>query len=389
MDKADSDDLLDQVDRHFDSANQAWLLGAGISVDAGLPLMNGLTIQVRELAKDKPHEALLENLMEELPAGSHIEHALSQLVDYSTIASRMAASNVNIGGETFTRDDLEQAHATITKHIATTIRWGYIAESDNEPAVVGTAEKPLAQIGDHTAFVRALFEKRQAGLSERRRPIRFFTINYDTLLEDALALGNYTYWDGFSGGAVAFRNYEYGAVPDVDGKRAMLVKLHGSIDWASAEGKVYRIRDSDTYPNRRERVLIYPQSTKYISTQRDPFAAQFDVFRRTLGSADELVLSVVGYSFSDEHINEEIERALLSDRSKVTLIVFCRENNSLPECLKLWLDGPRGEQVFVLTEKCAHWGTKRAAVIETDTEHNWWTFKGVIDLLATGGRGDE
>ena len=40
-------DLLDQIDHHFDGSNQAWLLGAGISVDAGLPLMDALTFRVR------------------------------------------------------------------------------------------------------------------------------------------------------------------------------------------------------------------------------------------------------------------------------------------------------------------------------------------------------
>ncbi len=36
--------------------------------------------------------------MGELPANGHIEHALSQLGDYSAIANRVAASNVSIAG---------------------------------------------------------------------------------------------------------------------------------------------------------------------------------------------------------------------------------------------------------------------------------------------------
>lgn len=41
-----SNDLLQQVDQHLSQANQAWLLGAGISKDAGLPLMKDLTARV-------------------------------------------------------------------------------------------------------------------------------------------------------------------------------------------------------------------------------------------------------------------------------------------------------------------------------------------------------
>lgn len=124
MGNKESDDLLHQVDRHFDSTNQAWLLGAGISVDAGLPLMGALTVRVRELAKGEPHEALLEGLMGELPANAHIEHVLSQLGDYSAIANRGAIGSVSLAGKTYGLDKLREAHTAITLHVAETIRWG-------------------------------------------------------------------------------------------------------------------------------------------------------------------------------------------------------------------------------------------------------------------------
>ena len=390
MDNKDAGDLLDQVDRHFDSSNQAWLLGAGISVDAGLPLMGALTVRVRECANGEPHEALLEGLMGELPANAHIEHVLSQLGDYSAIASRVAATSVSIAGQGYSLDKLQEAHTALTQHIAETIRWGYLAQTENEPAVVGTRSDPLAKIDGHAAFVHALFEKRQAGLWDRRKPIHFFTTNYDTLLEDALSLGRYSSWDGFSGGAVAFRNHQYGKVPKPDGMRAMVVKLHGSIDWVlGTEGYIWRVRDTDRYPKHHGRVLIHPQSTKYVSTQKDPFAAQFDIFRRVLGGVDELVLGVVGYSFGDEHVNEELERALSATGSKVTLIAFCRENDGLPECLDKWLAAPWGDHVFALTEKCAYWGGREAVHLRTEGEHDWWTFKGVVAFLNNGGRAYE
>lgn len=390
MDNKESDDRLEQVDRHFDSSNQAWLLGAGISVDAGLPLMGALTVRVRELAKGEPHEVLLEGLMKELPADAHIEHVLSQLGDYSAIANRSAVSSVTIAGQTYGLDELREAHKAITQHVADTIRWGYIPQQEDKPAVIGTRCDPLAKIDDHAAFVHVLFEKRQAGLWDRRKPVHFFTTNYDTLLEDALSLGKYPHWDGFSGGAVAFRSHQYGKVPKADGMRAMVVKLHGSIDWVlGTEGDVWRVRDSDTYPKHHGRVLIHPQSTKYVSTQKDPFAAQFDIFRRVVGGTEELVLGVVGYRFGDEHVNEEIERALSVSGSKVTLIAFCRENDALPKCLGKWLAAPWGDHVFLLTEKSAYWGKRAPAHLRAEGEHDWWTFKGVIAFLKNGGHAGE
>ncbi len=380
------EDLLEQVDRHFSGGNQAWLFGAGISANAGLPLMGALTKRVRECAQGQEHETLLETLIKEMPADAHIEHVLSQLGDYTAIAKRVATGEITLAGQSYSLHSLEKAHEAITRDIAETIRWGYVAAREGSAAIVGEPGKPLAEVDEHLAFVRALFEKRQAGLQNRKRPVHFFTTNYDTLLEDALSIGRYPHWDGFSGGAVAFRNHEYGKVPKPDGMRAMLVKLHGSIDWIlGTGGNVWRVRDADTYPERNGRVLIHPQSTKYVSTQKDPFAAQFDIFRRVLGGPDELVLGVAGYSFGDEHVNEEIERALAAENSKVTLIAFCRENESLPVCLAEWLGESWGDRVFVLTEKTVYWGGTEPIHVRTEGEHAWWTFNGVTELLKSGG----
>ncbi|PJL44147.1 SIR2 family protein [Stenotrophomonas maltophilia] len=383
-------DLVEQVDRHFDSSNQAWLLGAGISFDAGLPLMAGLTAQVRSLSQGQPHQGLIDAVVDELPASAHIEHVLSQLGDYSAIAARVATNSVAIGGRDYSLNDLQHAHEAVTNAIAETIRWGYVAANGEVPALVGSRGSSLTKVEHHSAFVRAIFEKRHAGLWDRRRPIHFFTTNYDTLLEDALSLGKYSHWDGFHGGAVAYRSHKYGASPKFEGMRAAVVKLHGSIDWVlGEEGSVWRVRDADTYPAHRGRVLIHPQSTKYVSTQKDPFAAQFDIFRRVLGGPDELVLGVVGYSFGDDHVNEELDRALSAPGGKITLIAFCRENDALPACLRTWLASRHGDSVFVLTEKAIHWGGREPAHVKVQGEHGWWTFNGVTSFLQNGGHSHE
>jgi len=352
--------------------------------------MGALTIRVCELAKGKQHEQLLEGLIGELPATGHIEHVLSQLGDYSAIATRISTGKVTIAGQSYDLSALQQAHTAITQDIAETVRWGYIAEKDGNPLVIGSRDNPLAKVDDHIAFLKAIFERRQAGLSNRRKPVHLFTTNYDTLLEDALSICRYPHWDGFSGGAVAFRNHEYGKSPKSDGMRAILVKLHGSIDWMlGVEGGVWRVRDNDTYPKRHGRVLIHPQSTKYVSTQKDPFASQFDILRRVLSGPDEIALGIVGYSFGDEHINEEIERALSAVESKATIISFVRENDELPQCLTKWLHEPWGDRVFVLTEKAAYWGSRDATHHATGNEHSWWTFKGAIEFIHNGARASE
>lgn len=384
----DAVDLLKQVDQHLSHANQAWLLGAGISKDAGLPLMNDLTARVVKMAEGKKHAAVLVALKSELPAAAHIEHMLSQLGDYMAIAKRIAPKSVTIAGDTYTLTDLESSHEAITGDIADVIRWGYIEAKTDTAEVIGSPENHIVSVTHHSEFVHALFEKRHAGLREPRRPVHFFTTNYDTLLEDAIALGRYPCWDGFSGGAVAFREHHFGQPVPNDGLRAKVIKLHGSIDWIMCDkGDVWRVRNTDQYPSRIGRVFIHPQSTKYVATQKDPFAAQFSMLRELLGSRAELVLVVCGYSFGDEHINEELERALSLPGNKTTVIAFCWESNGLPPDLERWRMSSWGERVYALSPKGLYCGRQGPLLQKEEGEHDWWNFRGVTRFLEDGGMG--
>lgn len=380
---------LQQLDEFLSRPSQIWLLGAGISYDAGIPLMNALTDRVMELAANSAHMPLLEALAAELPKNTHIEHLLSHLGDYTALGNRSRSQKVIIAETEYTIEKLEAAHTEILKYISDTVRWGYRAAKDKTPAVVGSHENPMVSVDYHLAFVSALIGKRQAGLDSRRPPIRFFTTNYDTLLEDALALGCYSYWDGFSGGSVAFRNHRYGDTEPATGYRAHVIKLHGSIDWHLGDnGKVWRVRDKDTYPTRAGRVLIYPQATKYIATQRDPFAAQFDIFRRTLSNGSDNVLAICGYSFGDEHINQEIEFALASPTSKTTILAFCGEFDSIPPVLEAWRQSSWGKKVYIMTQRGLYTGPIGPLHGRTDgSSLNWWTFGGVTEVLQNGAEG--
>lgn len=383
------DGYLQQLDEFLSRPNQMWLLGAGVSRDAGIPLMYPLTSRVMELAATSPHKPMLDALLGELPADTHIEHLLSHLGDYTTLCNRSSSGQVSIAGVEYKATQLEEAHLEVLTHISETVRWGYRAAESGNPAIVGSHSSPMVSVAHHAAFVKALIGKRQAGLDGRRLPIRFFTTNYDTLIEDALALGCYSYWDGFSGGAVAFRNHRYGDDEPTSGCRAYVIKLHGSIDWhLGDDGKVWRIRDRDLYPGRGRRVLIYPQATKYVATQRDPFSAQFDIFRRALSGGIDNVLAICGYSFGDDHINQEIEFALSAPTSKTTVLAFCGEFEVIPQVLDRWRKSSWGKRVYVMTQRGLYAGAVGPLHGRSDgSSLDWWTFGGVTRVLENGAEG--
>ncbi|WP_284357140.1 SIR2 family protein [Pseudomonas putida] len=383
---ANNNDWLEQLDRHLASPCLTWLLGAGVSFGAKIPLMYPLTGRVRALAQGTEHMELLDALFNEIPEGAHIEHILSHLGDYSALASRSRLKTVSINSTDFTLDQMSLAHKAILGWIAETIRWGYVPARADANEQVGNATAPLVEIRDHKDFVDALFKTSQAGLHDRRQAVRLFTTNYDTLIEDALALANVTYWDGFSGGAIAFRTHRFGDDEPKNAVRACVVKLHGSIDWhLGDDGKVWRVRDFDTYPNRHGLILIHPQATKYAATQRDPFAAQFDLFRKSLSSREDNVLAICGYSFGDDHINDEIEICMGRVDSRTTLLAFVREVDGLPECLVRWRAKPWSTRLYILTQNGLYVGRSDAIHTPVDnSERAWWTFSGVTKMLRDG-----
>jgi hypothetical protein len=379
-------DCISQLDELLGSSHQAWLFGAGISYNAGIPLMGPLTDRVFKCAAEsgvKNYVAALEHIRSQLSEGCHIEHILSHIGDLRAIAERSKIKTLDFEGEVFDLAGADQFHQQILMWVADTVRWGYRPPWNKEKEKIGTRDEPIVSINDHSRFVSALFSDRQKGLSERRRAVKLFTTNYDTLLEDALALSCLPYWDGFTGGAVAFRSYRYGEREPDSEYRAHVVKLHGSIDWHLCnEGKIWRIRDGDIYPTKTSRVLIYPQSTKYLATQRDPFAAQFDILRRSLASSEENVFATCGYSFGDEHINQEIEMSMERQGNKTTILAFSKNLNGT---LERWRNSSWKKRLYIISEDGLYIGEQGPLAAPKDGETlDWWTFQGVAQMLTNG-----
>lgn len=379
------DDVIEQLDKLLASTSVSWLFGAGVSKNAGVPLMGPLTDRVIEIAPED-HKQLLESILAALPDGSHIEHILSHLADHIAIAERSRDQSVAVLGVERNATDLGAIYETTLQSIAQTVRWGYRAAVDDLAEVVGEVGHPIIAIEEHLRFANALFYKSQAGVGERRRPVHIFTTNYDTLVEDALGLACVSYWDGFTGGAVAYRSHRFGSNQIPVNCRAYVVKLHGSVDWHVDEGgQVWRVRDGDSYPQAAKRVLIYPQSSKYLATQRDPFAAQFELFRRQIGSSGGHVLVTCGYSFGDEHINDEIQASMARTENDTALVALVHEGDTLPPCLESWRSGPRGQNIYILTEKGIYVGPDGPYHAPPQgEEHDWWTFDGLATALADG-----
>lgn len=149
-----------------------------------------------------------------------------------------------------------------------------------------------------------------------------FTTNYDLLSETALDRLGMPYCNGFSGTIERRFNpttYRYALAEQLDltsrkwaavDSFIYLCKLHGSINWIEEGGSLFPIREVPTVAAAKgSRVMIYPTPMKQNASFGSPYS---DLFREFQGRIvrDQSVLFVVGYSFSDEHVNNLIFQAL-------------------------------------------------------------------------------
>lgn len=128
-------DILAQLDNLLAASNQSWLFGAGISLDAGIPLMEPLTDRVFAKAKTEGESndiKVLVYVKSQLSVYSHIEHILSQLGDHRAIADRSKNKSATFDSVTLSVNELDELHQKILTWIAETIRWGYKPENPKE-----------------------------------------------------------------------------------------------------------------------------------------------------------------------------------------------------------------------------------------------------------------
>jgi len=375
-------------------SRQNWLFGAGISFGSKIPLMYPLTNRVEEIIQEysgAKEKNILASLKEDLTEDCHVEHYLSHLGDLLAIAERSKQKTAYLGANSYTSDELKQLYLEIIKAIGGIIRYGYVGANANYGVEeeVGKAENPIIEIKPHFEFIEALLIS-QSNL-ERRSKTTFFTTNYDTLLEDALALHKKVVCDGFSGGAVGFWNAEKEfSNTAIDSNTYHLYKLHGSIDWHRDNNLgLVRARYGTKYLSDPANIMIYPQATKYVETQKDPFASLFLGLRKTLMNGQQNTLITCGYSFGDDHINAEIESALRSEANQTTVIAFIQEAPKdgvvINKTLDAWLYCPKiGSRVYVAGELGIYHNSTTPLAESDDSKYTWWRFDGLTQFIKTG-----
>lgn len=177
--------------------------------------------------------------------------------------------------------------------------------------------------------------------------VNIFTLNYDTLVEQAADAEGVVLIDGFIGTLRrVFRPECYdqdlyfpaetteGRVQRHD-RVSHLYKLHGSINWVSQDHEwdnPYGLVSKSQVLTGDEVAVIYPTPTKFGETLGMPYA---ELFRRFAVSVvrPQSTLFVIGYGFGDDHVNSIIRQALAVP-SFTLIIVDPQPQNNFVQKLK-------------------------------------------------------
>lgn len=365
----------------------SFLIGAGCSACAGLPFMSGLTNQICDsLSPGKTlnaDEKLAYELLQEIKIrfdgleNVSIEDFLSEIQDIDAILQRQ--NNKGIINPTYPSGSGKYGvlHTELLlKHIKEEIR-----------KILGG---DITTIKFHRIFCKAIHHDLVKGRNRTKHPVNYFILNYDTLIEDALALEGISFNDGFVGGATAWwdhlrfggEEYLLGGNRELE---ARVYKLHGSIDWIKPEKSEFPIRMRLTLPKdeiigKGEPVVIYPSSAKYKETQYDPYAQMMMSFRKYLTVTENHILAIIGYGFNDEHINIEIHDAIRNSDGALSIVIFYGGDKLSPS-LESWLSEEDTNSRILILGKKGIWKDGRE-ILKASKDIEWYKFENICDLVS-------
>ncbi len=363
-------DAVLKLEELLGQSGRAFLIGAGCSKCAGLPLTAELTQKaLSSEALDDTTKTLLAAVRDLFvgAADANIEDYLSELIDLLAIAERRTSrgatqNTVTLGGISYGDALLRTAADQIKNGIARVI------------------EKSVS-IETHQDFVRAVHRPQRPGKSPSGQTVDYLVLNYDTVVEDALALERVPFADGLDGGVTGW--WRPDETFDREGLAARVFKLHGSINWCAFPNDPLprRVGASLQIAGANERrILIWPASTKYREVQLDPFAQLAERARRVLrpSRGSQCVLVVCGYRFSDAHINLELDCALRESGGQLTIVVFTSDNEPSGQLAMWHKDAGVMEQVLVFANRGFFHGTLSAPATN---DLLWWKFENLTRLL--------
>lgn len=342
LEKSDKSDLppIERIQKSFekvlDGKNLSFLLGSGCSsfyvgdAEVGIPTMNPLAKKFYDdILKQEERDKLKSELgidvsfpkfkdnLEYFLGSLHSIEFFEESIQAETVKEKTEESENPVQEEQEVADK-EDRLSLIIKTVKQ-VKDFLIDEMLNESNKENRKDEPLNKL--YEKFYRKLLY-RNANLPKPN----IFTTNYDLYSETALDKLGIHYVNGFSGGIKKYFNptiFNYALAERMDLSQNKwgvidnffyLYKIHGSINWIQddEDAKLFNVREiQETTANvlkGKTTVMIHPTPLKHNASLGSPYSDLFREFQKKLMQNNN-VLVTIGYSFSDEHINNLIYQA--------------------------------------------------------------------------------
>ena len=284
-----------------------FLLGAGCSFDAGIPVSREMIAKLENLLIEK-HENTL------FPLYNYVKYT----IDYGNKLSGID-SDFNIESLLVTLHALSEYKKTHLYPFVNGYRNDLLELAginfNNVNRLIEVIENELAGWVTLRSYKKAEYYKSfERFQSQLNFAIRIFSLNYDLCLEKnvtcKIETGFYEDrpWDG----------NRFLQNDDDDETAIYLYKLHGSINWQRKNDQLCVSEQSNIKPD-----VIFGTDLKMQAI--DPYLFYLYEFRKYVSTSELIV--ILGYSFNDNHINDLISQAMLSDEKKVLINVSPCENS--------------------------------------------------------------
>jgi len=284
-----------------------FLLGAGASADAGIPILSKMEEDVRDfIVKDEDWKSYYQ-----------LYHLIKASYNYSYhIQGKVAYFNLEVLLNII-QELLKKEEHPLYPFIGSWIvkfdevikdKFDLIKEFDKK--IRGKLAE-WVKIGNNKRQQIDYFKSFSHFKDEMNFPLHIFSLNYDLCLE--LALASAKVERGFDIDDGGFWNFRRFLQPE-ENIDVFLYKLHGSVDWERDE-KTKRL----TYSNGESSNPDWIFGTQYKMQYIDPYLFLFSEFRRRIFES-KMIISI-GYSFNDEHINGVISDSLRDNPSRKLLSV--------------------------------------------------------------------
>jgi hypothetical protein len=309
--------LKDKIREFFNLKNVNFLLGSGASSGA-IATMSKLYEELQFGEEEEKLKREFDCIVKK--EGNNLEKCLNVMYSARNYYSGLEDSNEEEQEKIETKERLYGSLINkIEGHIFNSINISF--DSEDKQKVLN--------------YYKTFYQKLALRNKDNSR-IRIFTTNNDLFSETALDALNIHYINGFSGGLhryfnPAIFNYTWSKRMDTSIDKyepveniVYLYKIHGSVNWREtndAENNYFEIEEVVPSETKADgSVLIYPTPTKQDKSLGSPYVDLFREFQNKLLEPHS-VLFVIGYSFSDRHVNDIIYRALATN-STINVVIF-------------------------------------------------------------------